>query len=359
MNQKCDSKTHTVNQIFNPLVSIIINNYNYGKYIRNAIDSALSQSYDNVEVIVVDDGSKDDSPVLIKEYEKRIKSIFKDNGGQASAYNVGFAASNGELVVFLDADDILHTDAIRFVVDGFKDNDVVKVQFRLEIIDDQGKPSGIYIPAGQMPNGHVLDILLRYGGYGSPPASGNVYGRKVLSKIMPIPESKWRIAADSVPSLAAPFLGKVSSLDKVLGYYRVHQNVRGHGDNNNLSRPGNAASLGGKIEEFLKAEEYLKELCIIYYKNIQINVIHKNPSMLKTILSFKILEPDHRYNRGYSVIKLALMGISASIKFPLYSIFHKFSIISWFFLVVICSSSIQKKLIILGLQPSMRHFNLK
>jgi glycosyltransferase involved in cell wall biosynthesis len=345
--------------MLNTLVSIVINNYNYGNYVCSAIDSALSQSYNNTEVIVVDDGSKDDSVVMIKEYGERIKSIFKSNGGQASAYNVGFAKSKGDIIIFLDADDILHKDAIRHAVDRFEDDDVVKVQFRLEIIDNEGKPSGIYIPAGRMPNGYVLHLLLRYGGYGSPPASGNVYRRTVLDKMMPIPEPNWRIAADSVPSLASPFFGHVESIDKVLGYYRVHQNVRGHGDNKNLSRPGNAASLGGKIEEFLKAEEYLKELCGKYHKKMQANVIDKNPSMLKTVLSFKISEPYHQYNKKYNVVKLALMGINASARFPLYSVFHKLGIIIWFFLVAICPSSVQKKLILLGLQPSTRHFNLK
>jgi glycosyltransferase involved in cell wall biosynthesis len=360
MNQKYHSEALKPSKMFNPLVSIIINNYNYGSYIRNAIDSALLQSYSNIEVIVVDDGSTDDSQTLIKEYDGRIKSIFKNNGGQASAYNVGFTASNGEVVMFLDADDILHTDTIRSVVDKFKDNNVVKVQFRLEIIDDEGKSSGINIPAGHMPNGCVLEMLLRYGGYGSPPASGNVYRRIMLDKVIPIPESDWRIAADSVPSLASPFFGDVRSVDRVLGYYRVHNNTGRNGHNtNNSSRPGNAASLGGKVEEFLNGEKYLKELCVRYHKDIQVDAIHKNPSILKTLLAFRISEPNHPYNGKNSIVKLALMGINASIRFPLYSIFHKIGIITWFILVAICPSSIQRKLIALGLQPSMRHFNLK
>jgi len=64
-----------------PLVSIIINNYNYGRYLRSAIDSALGQTYFNTEIIVVDDGSTDNSPEIIKSYEERIKSILKPNGG--------------------------------------------------------------------------------------------------------------------------------------------------------------------------------------------------------------------------------------------------------------------------------------
>lgn len=337
------------------LASIIINNYNYGKYVCNAIDSALQQSYHDVEVIVVDDGSSDDSQTLIREYGNRIKPILKGNGGQASAYNAGFTVSKGDVVAFLDADDMLHKDAVYHTMEEFKDPDVAKVQFRLEIIDEEGKTSGIHVPAGRMPSGNVLDILLRYGGYGSPPASGNAYRRSALSMIMPIPESDWRIAADSVPSLSSPFFGNVRSIEKVLGYYRVHNK----GQRINLGRPGNAASLSGKIQEFLKAEKYLGELCARYKKDLQVNVISRNPSMLKTLLSFKIVEPNHIYNKECKVIKLVLMGITASIKYPLYSIFHKIGIVLWFVLVGISPSSIKKNLITLGLQPAVRGFNLK
>ena len=206
----------------NRSVSIIINNYNYGRYVCSAIDSALQQSCEPVEIVVVDDGSKDDSRALIARYGRRIKAVFKDNGGQASAYNAGFEACGGDIVTFLDADDILHEDAVRHASAAFEDDRVVKVQFRLEIMDDEGKGSGIRVPAGRMPNGDVLGMLLKYGSYGSPPASGNFYRRRALSPILPMPESTWRIAADSVPALAAPFFGDVVSVDRVLGYYRVH-----------------------------------------------------------------------------------------------------------------------------------------
>src|SRR5215213_900396 len=88
-----------------PLVSVIIDNYNYGRFLREAIDSALGQTYPRVEVIVVDDGSTDDSRAVIAAYGDRVVPVLKENGGQASAFNAGFAASRGELICFLDADD--------------------------------------------------------------------------------------------------------------------------------------------------------------------------------------------------------------------------------------------------------------
>ncbi len=74
-----------------PLVSILINNYNYGRFLSKAIDSALNQEYQNIEVIVVDDGSTDDSRKIIESYGERIKPVLKENGGQASAFNAGFS----------------------------------------------------------------------------------------------------------------------------------------------------------------------------------------------------------------------------------------------------------------------------
>jgi hypothetical protein len=89
--------------------SIIINNYNYGCFIKQAIDSALGQKYTLKEVIVVDDGSTDNSAEILQSYGSQIQAILKTNGGQASTYNTGFAKAKGELVLFLDSDDFLGT----------------------------------------------------------------------------------------------------------------------------------------------------------------------------------------------------------------------------------------------------------
>ena len=79
-------------------VSVIINNYNYGHFLGAAIDSALTQTYAPIEVVVVDDGSTDDSRNVIAGYGSRIRAVLKVNGGQASAFNAGFAASTGAVI---------------------------------------------------------------------------------------------------------------------------------------------------------------------------------------------------------------------------------------------------------------------
>ncbi len=89
-----------------PLVSILINNYNYGKFLKQAVDSCLNQTYENIEVIVVDDGSTDDSKQIINSLCDQIIPVLKQNGGQASAINAGFRVSSGDIICLLDADDL-------------------------------------------------------------------------------------------------------------------------------------------------------------------------------------------------------------------------------------------------------------
>jgi len=101
------------------LVSIIIPNYNYARYLRDAIDSALAQTYRPVEVIVVDDGSTDGSRSVIQAYGNTIHSIFQKNKGLPSARNAGIARASGEFFVFLDSDDSLLPDAVMKLYEGF------------------------------------------------------------------------------------------------------------------------------------------------------------------------------------------------------------------------------------------------
>ncbi|SDZ17601.1 Glycosyltransferase involved in cell wall bisynthesis [Proteiniborus ethanoligenes] len=94
------------------LVSVIIPVYNGDKYIGSAIDSVLKQDYPNIEIIIIDDGSTDNTESIVKAYGNKIKYFYKENGGEASARNHGLKVAKGEFIAFLDCDDLYRKDKI-------------------------------------------------------------------------------------------------------------------------------------------------------------------------------------------------------------------------------------------------------
>lgn len=208
------------------VVSIIVNNHNYGAFVGAAIDSALAQTYPAIEVIVVDDGSTDNSREVIARYQGKVAPILKTNGGQASALNAGFAASHGEIVIFLDADDVLLPDTAGRVAQAFRANPAAaKVQYRMEIIDANGVRTGKVNPAAhlELSSGDLRVQVLSF-----PfdltwmATSGNAFPARVLRQIFPIPEADYRILADFYLSHVTPLFGPVVAFDRVGAYYRVH-----------------------------------------------------------------------------------------------------------------------------------------
>jgi glycosyltransferase involved in cell wall biosynthesis len=208
-----------------PLATIVVVNYNYDEFLAAAIDSALEQSHVPVEVIVVDDGSTDRSRRIISDYGTRVRAIFQSNGGQGAAYNAGWLAARGELVLFLDSDDVLMPDALAKVVSAFKSSDAVKAQFYLALVDRYLKPLGYRLPSYDFSRLTPRQQILNYGYYVSPPASGNAYRKSFLDEIMPIAdEATYRRAPDGYTTGLAGVAGKVVSIPETLGYYRIHGN---------------------------------------------------------------------------------------------------------------------------------------
>ncbi len=188
------------------LVSILINNYNYGRFLKEAIDSALNQSYQSIEVIVVDDGSTDDSREIISSYGDRVKAILKENGGQASAFNQGFALSQGEIICFLDSDDLFQPEKVETIIHDFQKDAAIGWHFHfLEFFGDQyEKDRQINVETNSQPS--TLPTRDRSGIYNLIPnmnrgklskhlpfklnlaTSGMSFKRSLLTKILPMDE---------------------------------------------------------------------------------------------------------------------------------------------------------------------------
>jgi glycosyltransferase involved in cell wall biosynthesis len=208
------------------LASVVVNNHNYGRFLRAAIDSALAQTHPQVEVIAVDDGSTDGSRDVIASYGDQITPVYKENGGQASAINAGFARSHGEIVLFLDSDDILESDIVAHVVAAFEaDPAVVWVMFPLEIIDVDGRRTGVFRPPPHMTtrDGDLRDHVLSFPfDIVRTATSANAFSASVLRKILPIPEATYFSGADWYLSPMVGLFGRCVFLDVLGGKYRVH-----------------------------------------------------------------------------------------------------------------------------------------
>jgi glycosyltransferase involved in cell wall biosynthesis len=180
-------------------VSIILTNHNYGRYLGESLDSALGQTYPHVEVIVVDDGSTDDSAEVLNRYSARVRTVFKENGGMISALNLGFPLSRGELVCFLDADDALFPHAVERIVPLFRDPELMEVDWPLRVVDGQGVPSGKLFPK-----------------------AGHAWSRRALDRLFPMPEEERRYGVDGYLWTLVPLFGRVEEIAEPLGIYRWH-----------------------------------------------------------------------------------------------------------------------------------------
>ena len=206
-----------------PLVSIVVNNYNYGRFLSRSVDSALGQTYRHVEVVVVDDASTDGSQDIILAFGQRVTPILNVlNAGHGAAFNSGFAASRGEIVIFLDADDYLYPRAAEFVVREFAPG-VAKVQYRLDLVDAAGRVIDSFPPPEvQFDDGDVVPLLLTKGRYEGTVTAGNAFSRHALDAIMPMPQERFRQGADGYVCTLAPLFGSVRSIEHRLGAYVQH-----------------------------------------------------------------------------------------------------------------------------------------
>lgn len=212
-----------------PLVSVIVTNYNYEIYLSQAIDSVLSQTYRNFELIVVDDGSTDNSREIIKSYGEHLIAIFQGNAGQGEAFNAGIARAKGEIICFLDADDYFYETKLAKVVAGFLEHpEWVQISHCWTFVNREGVPTRR--SPKNLSQGDVGSLLLQRGKYAWGITSALAYRRVALQQVLPVPRRPR--AADTYLTATVPFHGKVGSISEPLMFYRMHgKNRRAHSDN--------------------------------------------------------------------------------------------------------------------------------
>ena len=206
-----------------PRITALINTHNYGRFVGEAIESVLGQDVapGEMEVLVVDDGSTDDTTAQVAKFGERVRYIRKENGGQASALNVGFPEARGEIVATLDGDDLWLPGKVRRVLEEFERHpEAGMVYHPMEHWDVQRsvKEKDMNFPAvsgnvPELPNG-----LLRYGDLST---SGLAFRKTALAKLLPIPE-RLKILADSYLGYLIIFVAPVAAIREHLTRYRIH-----------------------------------------------------------------------------------------------------------------------------------------
>lgn len=232
-----------------PRLAVVITCFNYEAYVGDAIASVQAEKRDDVELMVVDDGSTDGSWEAIGR--TGAAAIRIANGGQRVACLAGLDRTRAPFVLFLDADDQLKPGALATIIASLDDK-VAKLQYPLTRIDAAGLPIGGAVPALEdfRTREALATRVLRTGVYATPPTSGNVFRRDLCELLR---EADYDRAVDGVILFAAPFFGDVVSLSQELGLYRIH----GLNDSG-LGRPADAAALDRDIRRFIARTEHLR-----------------------------------------------------------------------------------------------------
>ncbi len=211
-----------------PLVSILITNHNYAKYLGDAIESALRQSYRNLEVIICDDGSTDVSTEILAVYESRdsrIKVAQQSNGGQSLALNTAFNNSSGEIICLLDADDFFLPGKVGLVVDAFAQSPGSGLAVhKMSLVNGNRKylgeiPCLCNLPSGWQ--GALADLSGPHVLPGLPPTSGLSLRRPVAEAIFPLPVGL-KAYSDTLIQVVGPLATPVVAVNLALSEYRVH-----------------------------------------------------------------------------------------------------------------------------------------
>jgi glycosyltransferase involved in cell wall biosynthesis len=216
-----------------PSVSVLITSYNYGQFIRRAIESAFHQSYPPKEIIVSDDGSKDDSCEIVESFVRDgapVKLLRGKHQGMAGSLNAAFNSSTGEILCLLDADDYFLPGKISAVVSAFhSQSESGFAVHRAQMIDPFDHQRGTYPLLSSLPQGNCAEATLRNAGIlmGLPPTSNLSLRREVARSIFPIP-LQFSGYAEQVIHRMAPLITSICAIDQALSVWRLHH----HNDGN-------------------------------------------------------------------------------------------------------------------------------
>lgn len=318
------------------LVSVLIANYNYAAYIKDAIESVLHQTYPHVEVIVCDDGSTDDSCAVVETFVKRdprVKLIrLEQNRGMAAALNAAYAASQGDIICLLDADDRYVPTKLERVVETLRARPKVGLLIhRMMMVDAEGLDIQVIPFMTEFERGWLADRLIRRGGrWRDMPGGALCMRREAAAFAFPIPEEHFRRAADGFVFTLLPLITEVDALEDVLYHYQIH-------GANDYARHGIDLAMARSQAEFIATQvtmvnQRLQELGIGGVRlDVEQHLVHRERRFVIDLLegvprrhllrSYRrlaaALRADDLYRQSQKVLGLVVYGVAVMLWRPL------------------------------------------
>lgn len=230
-------------------VSIIVPVYNTFRYLEECLDSLVNQTYPNMEIILINDGSTDDSAKIINDYQKKYKNIMvinSSNHGQGYARNLGLKKATGEYITFVDSDDYISLDMISKMVNSIKDSDIVICDM-YEVINQQN----IYYQHHFNFKNDQINFMLS-----NPGPVAKLYNKKVLKDVWFMENVYYEDLAFTIK--LSLNVKKVAYLKEALYYYNIHQ------DSTMRKKDYNP-----KIDSIFKVMDYLDSVLKDYPKELE------------------------------------------------------------------------------------------
>ena len=208
-----------------PLITALVDTYNHERYIEQALVSVLEQglSPEELEIVVVDDGSTDETPSVVQKFAPRVRHVRKKNGGQASAFNAGFAETSGEIVALLDGDDWWAKGKLAAVLKGFDQNpEAAAISHAYYQFNEGTQEAKLFGPETEILLNLATPDAARtaLSSWSYLQTSALSVRRRLLEAVMPIPEVLV-FSADSPIAVTAMAMGALV-LPQPLSYYRFH-----------------------------------------------------------------------------------------------------------------------------------------
>jgi glycosyltransferase involved in cell wall biosynthesis len=329
-------------------LSVIIANHNYRDFVGAAITSALAVNWADKEVIVVDDASTDDSKSVIEGFAGRVTAYFRPKSHQLGAHMFGFEQSNGNVIIFLDADDLLEPEVMQEVAKVWR-RGVSKVQYRMNLIGADGSQLGTGFPQFPPTNDpeELRRVYLRTMAYTTPPGTGNAYSRDFVQNAFSMAPSTLP-ASDTVLLTLAPILGDVLTIRKSLARYRIHS------ANYAAMRSLDAAKFRRRLQEDVETARLFATASRRLNLAVPSDPLRRCPSHLQYRLASYLVEPAAHPFPGDTVPSLLYRLVSSGIAYSQMRLRDRAILLAWGTACGLMPRDFRRNLILWRFAPTSR-----